>query len=52
MSAWFAMGGYGGFIWSAYAVAFAALGGLIVLSLSARRRVRRELSARGLDKRR
>lgn len=46
------MSSHAGFIWSAYGVAFLALGGLVVLSLSARRRVRRELSARGLDKRR
>jgi heme exporter protein CcmD len=46
------MSGHAGFIWSAYAVAFLALGGMVVLSLAARRRVRRQLSARGLDKRR
>ena len=39
------------FIWSAYAVAFAGLGGLVVASLLARRRMRRELEARGLDRR-
>jgi heme exporter protein CcmD len=46
------MNSYAGFIWSAYGVAFVTLGGLIVLSLAARRRVRRELSARGLDRKR
>jgi heme exporter protein CcmD len=46
------MNSYAGFIWSAYAVAFVTLGGLIVLSLAARRRVRRELLARGLDRKR
>jgi heme exporter protein CcmD len=46
------MSSHAGFIWSAYAVAFLALGGLVVLSLKARRRVRRELLARGLDRKR
>jgi heme exporter protein CcmD len=40
------------FIWSAYAVALLGFGGLVVASLLARRRVRRELGARGLERRR
>jgi heme exporter protein CcmD len=38
------------FIWAAYAVALVGLGGLVVASIAARRRVRRELSARGLER--
>ncbi|MBM3648983.1 MAG: heme exporter protein CcmD [Alphaproteobacteria bacterium] len=38
------------FIWASYAVALVALGGLVIASLAARRRVRRELAARGLDR--
>jgi heme exporter protein CcmD len=48
----FAMGGYGAFIWSAYAAAMAALGGLVLVSRADRRRVRRGLATRGLDRRR
>ena len=40
------------FIWTAYAVAFAALGGLVFLTLLARARVRREITERGLERRR
>lgn len=40
------------FIWTAYAVALVGLGGLLVASLLARRKVRRELGARGLERRR
>ena len=40
------------FIWTAYAVALVGLGGLVVASLVARRRVRRALGARGLERRR
>ena len=40
------------FIWSAYAVALLGLGGLVVASLLARRRVKRELGERGLERRR
>jgi len=40
------------YILAAYVVAAAILGGLVIASLSARNRVRRELAARGLDKRR
>jgi heme exporter protein D len=35
----FAMGGYGGFVWSAYAIAVVVIGGLVVVS-------RRTLKAR------
>jgi len=41
---------YAVFIWSAYGATAAALGGLVLLSLLARRNVRRELSARGLER--
>ncbi len=41
---------YAVFIWSAYGATAVALGGLVLLSFVARRRVRRELSARGLDR--
>jgi len=40
------------FIWAAYAVVVVGLGGLVLASLAARRRVRRELAARGLDRKR
>ena len=42
---------YAVFIWSAYGASLLALGGLVLASLLARRRVRRELSERGLDRR-
>ncbi|MGE0420780.1 MAG: heme exporter protein CcmD [Reyranellaceae bacterium] len=51
MNGFFAMGGYAAFVWPAYAAALVALGGLTVLSLLSRARVRRELRARGLDRR-
>lgn len=38
------------FIWASYAVTLAGLGGLVIASVVARRRVRRELTARGLDR--
>jgi heme exporter protein CcmD len=40
------------FIWSAYAIALLGLGGLVVASLLARRKVKRELGARGLERQR
>ncbi|WP_421995628.1 heme exporter protein CcmD [Reyranella sp.] len=46
------MSSYGVFILSAYLVVFVVLGGLVIASLSARARVRRELAARGLERRR
>jgi heme exporter protein CcmD len=46
------MGGHLTFVWSAYGVAFVVLAGLVVLSVVARRRVRRELSERGLERKR
>jgi heme exporter protein CcmD len=39
------------FIWGSYAVALVGFGGLVGASLLARRRVKRELGARGLDRR-
>lgn len=38
------------FVLSAYLVALVILGGLLVTSLAARNRVRRELAARGLER--
>jgi heme exporter protein CcmD len=38
------------YVMSAYLVALVILGGLVIASLAARQRVRRELSARGLDR--
>jgi len=43
---------YAIYIWSAYGATAAALGVLVLTSLVARRRVRRELSNRGLERRR
>ncbi len=40
------------YVMSAYLVALVILGGLVVSSVAARNRVRRELSARGLDRKR
>jgi heme exporter protein CcmD len=46
------MTGHWVFIAASYAVAVVALGGLVLASLLARGRVRRELAERGLEKRR
>jgi heme exporter protein CcmD len=43
---------HGIFVWASYAVALIGLGGLVIATVTARRRVRRELSARGLDRKR
>ena len=43
--------GHLGFVWGAYGVAFVVLAGLVLLSVAARRRVRRELAEHGLDRR-
>ena len=40
------------YVMSAYLVALVILGGLVIASLAARQRVRRELAARGRDRRR
>jgi len=40
-----AMGGYAGFVWPAYAVALAALGGLAVQSICSLRTLRRQVAA-------
>jgi len=40
------------FIWSAYAAALIGLGALVLISVVARARVRRELAERGLDRKR
>lgn len=46
------MSSYGVFILSAYLVVLVVLGGLTIASLAARNKVRRELSDRGLDRKR
>jgi heme exporter protein CcmD len=46
------MSNYAVFIWSAYGATALALGGLVLASLAARRNVRRELSERGLERKR
>ena len=46
------MSQYAVFIWSASGATAVALGGLVLLSLLARRNVRRELAARGLERKR
>ncbi|MBM3642982.1 MAG: heme exporter protein CcmD [Alphaproteobacteria bacterium] len=46
------MGGHAFFVWGSYAVAVVLLGGLTVWSLADRRRLRREIEARGLERRR
>jgi heme exporter protein CcmD len=38
------------FIWSSYAVAIAAFGALVLVSLVQHRKARREIVGRGLDK--
>ena len=43
---------YAVFIWSAYGATAVALGGLVLASIVARRNVRRELNARGLERKR
>ena len=43
---------YAVFIWSAYGATAVALGGLVLASIVARRNVRRELAARGLERNR
>jgi len=40
-----AMGGYAGFVWPAYAIALATLGGLAVQSVCSLRALRREVAA-------
>jgi heme exporter protein CcmD len=44
LGVYFAMGGYGVFVWPAYAVAFAVLGGLGLWSWMRHRRARRSLA--------
>lgn len=51
MSEFLAMGGYAAFVWPAWGAAALVLGGLLVASLVARRRVRRALAADGLERR-
>ncbi len=46
------MSDHAAFILASYLVAFTILGGLVIASLSARSKVRRELTARGLDRKR
>lgn len=46
------MSNHAAYILGAYLAAAVILGGLVIASLSARKKVRRELAARGLDRRR
>ena len=46
------MSNHAAFILASYLAAFAILGGLVIASLSARSKVRRELTARRLDRKR
>jgi heme exporter protein CcmD len=46
------MGEHGLYVWSAYGAAILLLAGLALLSVAARRRTRRALEARGLDRKR
>jgi heme exporter protein CcmD len=43
---------HGPFIIAAYVVTFAGLAGLVLLSLADRRKVRREIAERGLERKR
>ena len=43
MQDFFAMGGYGGYVWPAFAIAAAVLGGVAVNAWISRRRLRRTL---------
>lgn len=40
------------YIWSSYAVALAGFGALVLASIAAHRKARRDVTARGLDRRR
>ena len=51
MSQFFEMGGYGAFVWSAWAATALILGGLLVVTLISRARVQRQLERLGLDRR-
>jgi len=51
VNGFFAMGGYAAYVWPAYAAALIALGGVTLLSILARAKVRRALRDRGLDRR-
>jgi len=44
MTSFLAMGGYAAFVWPAYGVALAVLGGLVAESIAAYRRARRDLA--------
>ena len=44
MTEFLAMGGYAAFVWPAYGLAAAVLGGLVIESIAAYRRVRRALA--------
>lgn len=45
MAEFFHMGGYGGYVWPAYAAAFAVLGAVAVITIRRNAHVRAELSA-------
>jgi heme exporter protein D len=52
MSAFFAMGGYAGYVWPAYGVAAAVLIGMAWTSIATHRRTKRALEAAQQDRRR
>ena len=41
---------HGAFIWSSYAVALAGFGALVIASVLAHRKARRDVAARGLER--
>ncbi|XBQ17324.1 MAG: heme exporter protein CcmD [Oceanicaulis sp.] len=43
MSAFFAMDGYAAFVWSSYGLTLLGIGGLVALTIAARRRARARL---------
>ena len=45
LESFLAMGGYGAYVWPAYAIAAAVLAGLVLVSVRDRRRRERELAA-------
>ena len=51
LHSFFAMGGYAGFVWPAYALAAIVLVGLLAHSLRQLRKAEAELTALGLSKR-
>jgi len=50
MHEWLNMGGYGSFVWPAYAIALLGLGGVFFLAFREHLRALRELKTKGGDK--